>query len=286
MKKLGKVKAVDAVFLTTFLLIVLSTFINVIVNLITENDKSMFLFSVALIIQFTSKFINNHNPFEIVVVVFLMGIIICNLLALFKSYNYKNKCFYTGVVSVSSLLFSVILPILLGSDFIGHPKSTLTYNDELSSFISCILFGLFFSAFSSTLSLIQLLRYTKYLDEKYTNPNLAVLDFKKVYYKNYYSSLKKPLLLPSVYATIPLILCSFLIYFNVNSIFLICFIYFGFGIGLVYHIICNLSGYKKLKTQERRNYNKDYNKKLFFTYLILMLCYCLSLFLLLMSLTI
>lgn len=81
--------------------------------------------------------------------------------------------------------------------------------------------------------------------------------------------------MPSVYAIIPLVFCSFLIYFGVKSVFLTCFIYAGFGIGLIYHIVCNISEYRKLKIQK-----KSYKIELISSYINLSLCYFVSLLLL------
>ncbi len=273
MKKLGrtgKIKTAEMVYLTAFLLIVLSTLINVIVNLIIKNGENMYVLSIALIIQFTSRFIHNYNPFEIIVVLSLLCVTVWFFLILLKSYynNYKNKCFYTMSVSVWCLLISIILPVLLDADFIGNSQ----YSNTL---ISCILFGLAFSVYSSVFSLLQLWRYTKYLDKKYPNSKLAVSNFWKKYHSDFYSSLKKPLLMPSVYAIIPLVFCSFLIYFGVKSVFLTCFIYAGFGIGLIYHIVCNISEYRKLKIQK-----KSYKIELISSYINLSLCYFVSLLLL------
>ena len=58
------------------------------------------------------------------------------------------------------------------------------------------------------------------MDRKYDNPMKAVAYAEKKNKKEYYHTLKKPLILPTVYAIIPPITCSFLIYFGVKSAFL------------------------------------------------------------------
>ena len=77
--------------------------------------------------------------------------------------------------------------------------------------------------------------------------------------KEYYHTLKKPLILPTVYAIIPPITCSFLIYFGVKSAFLIYFIYVCLGIGIVYHTAYNISDFIK---SENQNIKSNINSKL------------------------
>ena len=75
--------------------------------------------------------------------------------------------------------------------------------------------------FSADFFFIQISKYAKFMDRKYDNPMKAVAYAEKKNKKEYYHTLKKPLILPTVYAIIPPITCSFLIYFGVKSAFII-----------------------------------------------------------------
>ena len=117
------------------------------------------------------------------------------------------------------------MPILLDSDLIGQSGNNLTYEEKANELLLCVWFGIACSIFCGILFFIQISKYAKFMDRKYDNPMKAVAYAEKKNKKEYYHTLKKPLILPTVYAIIPPITCSFLIYFGVKSAFLICFIY-------------------------------------------------------------
>ena len=87
----------------------------------------------------------------------------------------------------------------------------------------------------------------------------------------------------AVYAIIPPITCSFLIYFGVKSAFLICFIYVCLGIGIVYHMAYNISDFIKSENQNIKVTSiQNYKCKLIVMHILLMLLYCISLVIILL----
>ena len=63
------------------------------------------------------------------------------------------------------------------------------------------------------------------MDRKYDNPMKAVAYAEKKNKKEYYNTLKKPLIFQTVYANIPPITNRFLIYFGVKTAYLNYIIY-------------------------------------------------------------
>ena len=240
------IKSVEKIHLLLLLFIVMSTIINFIVNLMSCTEN-IFLTSLCLPIQFVSRFVVSHNPFEISVSIVLIAVTLIMLFWLFKMYSSDNmkKWLASGITAIWCLLIGSIIPILLDSDLIGQSGNNLTYEEKTNELLLCVWFGIACSIFCGILFFIQISKYAKFMDRKYDNPMKAVAYAEKKNKKEYYHTLKKPLILPTVYAIIPPITCSFLIYFGVKSAFLICFIYVCLGIGIVYHTAYNISDFIK-----------------------------------------
>nr|WP_147321609.1 hypothetical protein [Ruminococcus sp. AF43-11] len=201
---------------------------------------------------------------------------------MYSSDNMK-KWLASGITAIWCLLIGSIMPILLDSDLIGQYVNNLTYEEKTNELLLCVWFGIACSIFCGILFFIQISKYAKFMDRKYDNPMKAVAYAEKKNKKEYYHTLKKPLILPTVYAIIPPITCSFLIYFGVKSAFLICFIYVCLGIGIVYHTAYNISDFIKSENQNIKVTSiQNYKCKLIVIHILLMLLYCISLVIILL----
>ena len=278
------IKSVEKIHLLLLLFIVMSTIINFIVNLMSCTEN-IFLTSLCLPIQFVSRFVVSHNPFEISVSIVLIAVTLIMLFWLFKMYSSDNmkKWLASGITAIWCLLIGSIIPILLDSDLIGQSGNNLTYEEKANELLLCVWFGIACSIFCGILFFIQISKYAKFMDRKYDNPMKAVAYEEKKNKKEYYHTLKKPLILPTVYAIIPPITCSFLIYLGVKSAFLICFIYVCLGIGIVYHTAYNISDFIKSENQNIKVTSiQNYKCKLIVMHILLMLLYCISLVIILL----
>ena len=115
------IKLVEKIHLLLLLFIVMSTIINFIVNLMSCTEN-IFLTSLCLPIQFVSRFVVSHNPFEISVSIVLIAVTLIMLFWLFKMYSSDNmkKWLASGITAIWCLLIGSIIPILLDSDLIGQ----------------------------------------------------------------------------------------------------------------------------------------------------------------------
>ena len=262
------IKSVEKIHLLLLLFIIMSTIINFIVNLMSCTEN-IFLTSLCLPIQFVSRFVVSHNPFEISVSIVLIAVTLIMLFWLFKMYSSDNmkKWLASGITAIWCLLIGSIIPILLDSDLIGQSVNNLIYEEKANELLLCVWFGIACSIFCGILFFIQISKYAKFMDRKYDNPMKAVAYAEKKNKKEYYHTLKKPLILPTVYAIIPPITCSFLIYFGVKSAFLICFIYDFIK-----------SENQNIKVTSIQNYKC----KLIVMHILLMLLYCISLVIILL----
>lgn len=286
MKKFNykNIKTVEKIHLLLLSFVIMSTVINFIVNLVNSTED-IFLTSLCLPIQFVSRFIVSHNPFEIAVSIALIAVTLIMLFWLLKMYSSDNmkKWLASGMTAIWYLLIGSIIPVLLDSDLIGQSVNSSVYEEKANELLLSVWFGIACSVFCGILFFIQISRYAKFMDRKYDNPMKAVAYAEKKNKKEYYYTLKKPLVLPTVYAIIPPIICSFLLYFNVKSAFLICFIYACLGIGIVYHTAYNISDFIKSENQNIKVTSiQNYKCKLIVTHILLMLLYCISLVIILL----
>ena len=266
-----QIKITEKVHLILLLFIIITTITNMIVDLITGTDD-IFFASICLPMQFMTRFIVSYNPFEITVSLVLLAITILLFVKLFNSYSLNDikKYSVNGILTIWYLLISAIIPIFFDIDLFN------TENDKCFAIILCVFFGLAFSLFSVILFFIQANTYANYMDKNHSD---SISSVKIKYRKEYYHTLKRPLVSPLVYAIVPLIVCSFLIYFGVKSMFLTCFIYSGFVIGVIYHTVYNILDYTKAEKKGKRTTSiKNYKMKLTFLHTSLLLLYCISLF--------
>lgn len=91
MKKFNykNIKTVEKIHLLLLSFVIISTVINFIVNLVNSTEN-IFLTSLCLPIQFVSRFVVSHNPFEITVSIALIAVTLIMLFWLFKMYSSDN----------------------------------------------------------------------------------------------------------------------------------------------------------------------------------------------------
>ena len=98
------------------------------------------------------------------------------------------------------MLIGSIIPILLDSDLIGQSANSSVYEEKANELLLSVWFGIACSVFCVILFFIQISKYAKFMDRKYDNPMKAVANAEKKNKKEYFHTLKKPLILPTVYA--------------------------------------------------------------------------------------
>ncbi len=103
MKKFNykNIKAVEKIHLLLLPFVIISTVINFIVNLVNSTEN-IFLTSLCLPIQFASKFVVSHNPFEITVSIALIAVTLIMLFWLLKMYSSDNlkKWLASGITAI------------------------------------------------------------------------------------------------------------------------------------------------------------------------------------------
>lgn len=278
------IKTVEKIHLFLLSFVIISTIINFIINL-ANCTENIFITSLCLPIQFVLRFVVSHNPFEIAVSIVLIAITLMMLFWLLKMYSSNNikKWHASGITTICYLLIASIIPILLDCGLLGQSENSILYKEKISELLVCVWFGIAFSVFNGVLFFIQALNYARFMDKKYDNPMKAVISEEKKNKQEYYYTLKKPLILPIVYTVIPPIICNFLIYFGVKSVFLICFIYVCLGMGVIYHTAYNISNYKKFEKQNIKMTSiPNYKSKLISTHILLILFYGISLVIILL----
>ena len=141
----------------------MSTIINFIVNLMSCTEN-IFLTSLCLPIQFVSRFVVSHNPFEISVSIVLIAVTLIMLFWLFKMYSSDNmkKWLASGITAIWGLLIGSIIPILLDSDLIGQSGNNLTYEEKANELLfvrmvrNCLLHFLRNSLFYSNFKVCKI----------------------------------------------------------------------------------------------------------------------------------
>ena len=169
------IKAVEKIHLFLLSFVIVSTMINFIVNLMSCTEN-IFLTSLCLPIQFVSRFVISHNPFEIAVSIVLIAVTLIMLFWLLKMYSSDNikKWLASGITAIWYLLIGSIIPVLLDSNLIGQSGNNPIYKDKANELLLCVWFGIACSIFSGILFFIQISKYAKFMDKKYDNLMKAV----------------------------------------------------------------------------------------------------------------
>lgn len=145
MKKFNykNIKTVEKIHLLLLSLVIISTVINFIVNLVNRTEN-IFLTSLCLPIQFASRFVVSHNPFEIAISIALIAVTLIMLFWLLKMYSSDNikKWLASGITAIWYLLIGSIIPVLLDSDLIGQSVNNPAYQEKANELLLSVLFGI------------------------------------------------------------------------------------------------------------------------------------------------